>query len=192
MRYAVSPAVDEVYGIIAALFEADDEPWRAMAIAAGLIELGEARSWASVWWAYGVAHHDLSDSGYAASLRLLKDVDHPDEARAAALMLIAEIESTQAIQRQEEPSAVRQVDLLERAVALAPRWPNIRVRLARAYRAAGRVVEARQQAQSTLELLKQAPDSTDPFDSAFTGNRFYRPYIMGELRDFGVKAEGSL
>lgn len=62
----------------------------------GAVELGEDRSWASVWWAYGALHHELSDGALAMALELLVRVDRSADARAAALMLQAAIKVAQA------------------------------------------------------------------------------------------------
>src|SRR5215218_3324606 len=101
-----------------------------MAMADELLERGEDRSWASVWWGYGAVHHDLSDEAYDRALDLLCRVDRSADARAAALMLRAEIESAQAIEAGGSPDPQRQAELLSEAVALAPEWPSLRLRLA--------------------------------------------------------------
>jgi len=62
----------------------------------GAVELGEDRSWASVWWAYGALHHELSDEALVRALELLVRVDRSADARAAALMLQAAIKVAQA------------------------------------------------------------------------------------------------
>jgi UDP-N-acetylmuramyl pentapeptide synthase len=49
MRYDERPAVDAMYAAIARLSGTREDPPGAMAIAGGLLELGEDHSWASVW-----------------------------------------------------------------------------------------------------------------------------------------------
>lgn len=59
----------------------------AMIVAEALIGCGEARSWASVWWAYAALHCDMSDEALRKALDLLARVDRPSEARAAVRRL---------------------------------------------------------------------------------------------------------
>jgi len=100
MRYSDVPAMDAVYALVAELAEPENpehaRPGEAMVIAYALVELGEDRSWASVWWAYGALHHEMSAEALDTALEFLDRVDHPAEARAAALMLRAEIKDAQA------------------------------------------------------------------------------------------------
>lgn len=186
MRYSAAPALDAAYRLIAVLYEREDQPEQAMTIADALIELGEDRSWASVWWAYGAVHHDLSDSGYERALGLLAGVDGSPGARAAALMLRAEIESTRAIEQGISPDVRRQAELLSEAVDLAPDWPNLRIRLTRACLSVGDKQAARQHAQATLAHLEQQPTSGDPFDSALSGRTLDRTSAAEELDALGV------
>ncbi len=185
MRYSPSTAINEAYNLISHLYvtefqDAKSSP-RAMTIAAALAELGEDRSWASVWWAYGAIHYDLSDEAYARALELLGKVDASDEARAAALMLRAEIKFTQAIQRDAEPDGQEQVELLAEAVALAPEWPLLRVRLARALHSLGKDEAARRHAEAAITLTRRAKPSDDPFETAITGNGLRRGWADDEL-----------
>jgi hypothetical protein len=182
MKYDDRPDVDAMYGQIASLYEDDDDPERAMRLAEELLERGGDRSWASVWWAYGAVHHDLSDEAYARALDLLARVDRPEEARAAALMLIAEIESTQAIESGGGPDAARQAALLSEATAIAPAWPSLRLRLAYALRDLGQLDQSRAEAAATLELLERAEPTEDPVDGAITGLRLDRDYVAGEVK----------
>lgn len=188
MRYDARQDVNAVYELIATLFEFEDAPERAMAIAGALIELGEDRSWASVWWAYGAVHHDLSDEAYARALELLARVDRSENARAAALMFIAEIESTQAIDAGSSPDPRRQATLLSEAVALAPLWPSLRLRVAYPLRELGQSDASCREAQAALDLLDRAENTGDPFESAISGASLDREYVVGEAKAFGVEA----
>jgi hypothetical protein len=184
MRYSSSKRLEEAYNLIAHLYvtefqDAKSSP-RAMTIAAALAELGEDRGWASVWWAYGAVHYDLSDEGYATALERLEKVDASGDARAAALMLRAEIEFTQAIQHDAEPDGRKQVEFLSEAVALAPEWPLLRVRLARAFHSLGRGEEARRHAEVAM-LMEGTDPSDDPFDTAFTGKGLRPGWAHDEL-----------
>jgi hypothetical protein len=89
------------YELIAVLYEQEFQESRsaerAMTIAAALAELGEEQTWASVWWSHGAIHHDLSNGALAKALELLLAVTTAEAARAAALMLRAEIKLTQAL-----------------------------------------------------------------------------------------------
>jgi tetratricopeptide (TPR) repeat protein len=190
MRYSGDASLDAVYGLIARLSEPNnpDEARldEALIIAGALIELGEDRSWASVWWAYGALHYDLSDEALARALELLARVDHPDEARAAARMLEAEIKFTQAIYADSTPSHDEQRALLDEAVALAPDWPSLRLRLARACKAAGDEPAAREHAARLLVLLRGQPSPPNPFDSAITEKDFDRGYLEREIDALGL------
>lgn len=186
MRYNAVPALDQAYRLIAALYEVEDQPEHAMTIADALVAVGESRSWASVWWAYGAIHFDLSDEAYARALELLAKVDRPSEARAAALMLRAEIESTRAIEANRSPDERRQLELLSEALAHAPGWPNLRVRLARASLAMGDHAAARRHAEIAVERLDQADSPGDPFDSALSGIALDRGYVAQELGLLGL------
>lgn len=173
MRYSPSTRLNDVYVLIGQLYvaefqDANSSP-RAMTIAAALAELGEDRGWASIWWAYGAIHYDLTDAAYERALELLGRVDASDEARAAALMLRAQIRFTQAIYREAEPDGPEQVELLTEAVNLAPEWPLLRVRLARALHTLGEDETARRHADAALTLVARAEASGDPFDTAFSG-----------------------
>jgi tetratricopeptide (TPR) repeat protein len=189
MRYSDSTALEKAYELIATLyaieFQASDSAERAMTISAALGELGEDRSWASVWWAYGVIHHDLSDEGFARALELLARVDRPAEARAAALMLRAEIKLTQAVYRDAEPDDDEQVTMLSEAAKLAPDWPNVRVRLARALCSAGEVESARAHAEAAVAFAG-AERSDDPFDIAITGMGLRPGWASDELKVLGL------
>lgn len=156
-----------------------------MVIAFGLIELGEDRSWASVWWAYGALHYDMSDEALDTALDFLGRVDHPAEARAAALMLRAEIKQAQAAYSGSDPSPTEQRTLLGEAVSLAPNWPALRLRLARASKAAGDEQEARGHATEALALLASG-STQDPFDSALSGRNLDRAYVERELEALGL------
>lgn len=190
MRYSDSPVLDEAYELIGTLYEIEFQvaanPERAMTIAAALAELGEDRSWASVWWAYGAIHHDLSDEAYERALEMLAKVDASDEARAAALMLRAEIKFTQTVQSEAEPDSREQVELLSEAASLASDWPNLRVRLARALHAAGEEGAARQHAEAAVALAERASPSEDPFDIAFTGTGLRSGWAAEELGALGL------
>lgn len=183
MRYADSPALDAVYDLVATLYEVDDQPERAMTIAAALLEGGEERSWAAVWWAYGAIHHDLSDEAYARALELLPHVDAMPAARAAALMLQAEIEYTSAVEHGGDPDPARQVELLVEAVGLAPEWPSLHQRVARALHAAGDDERAREHARRAVEAR---PPTGDPFESAISGESHDRGYVAEELASLGL------
>lgn len=193
MRYSPSSALNEVYDVIGQLYVTEfrdpkSSP-RAMTIAAALRELGEHRSWASVWWAYGAIHFDLSDDAYATALRLLDKVDASAEAQAAALMLRAQIRFTQAVDHNIEPNDREQVELLGKAVERAPEWPLLRVRLARALQSVGEVSAARREALEALQLAAHARPSEDPFDVAFTGSGLRPGWARDELAELGLVAE---
>lgn len=188
MRYDDRPDVNATYELIARLFEVEDAAERAMAISGALVELGEDRSWASVWWAYGAVHHDLSDEALARALDLLARVDRSGSARAAALMLRAEIESTQAIQAGGSPDPRQQADLLSEAVAVAPTWPSLRLRLAYPLRELGEIDAARREAQTALEQLARTGPTGDPFEGAISGIALDRDYVAGEVAALGVGA----
>jgi hypothetical protein len=182
VRYSERSSLDAAYALVARLFEpgnpSEARPDEAMVVAAALIELGERRSWASVWWAYGALHHELSDEALARAMELLEDVDGSDEARAAALMLRAEIRYTQAVYARSSPSHDEQRRLLEQAVALAPGWPALQLRLARACRDSGDDRAAAGHAANALELHRP---TDDPFDSAISGHNLEREYLAREL-----------
>jgi tetratricopeptide (TPR) repeat protein len=186
MRYDSAPALEDVYQLIAALYEDEDQAEWAMIIADALVALGEDRSWASVWWAYGVIHHDLSDSSYKRALELLEKVDRSSESCAAALMLRAEIESTRAIERADSPEPRRQFELLSQAVDLAPDWPNLHLRMAHACVALGDEESARRHAWLALEQLDEQRVSKDPFDSALSGGLLDKSYVREELGALGL------
>lgn len=190
MKYSSSTALNDAYELIATLYETEFQvaasAERAMTIASALAELGEDRTWASVWWAYGAIHYDLSDEALARALQLLAKVDEPDEAQAAALMLRAEIKFTQAVQRDAEPELQEQVKLLSQAAKLAPEWPNVRVRLARALHLAGQEDPARTHAEAAVALATPAMPSVDPFDTAITGTGLRPGWATDELDALGV------
>lgn len=188
MRYDAREDVNAAYELIAELFEVEDAHKRAMVISGALVELGEDRSWASVWWAYGAVHHDLSDQAYARALDLLARVDRSEDARAAALMLIAEIESTRAIGAGDSPDPRRQAELISDAVALAPQWPSLRLRLAYPLRELGQLDASRREAQAALNQLDRAAPTGDPFESAISGLTLDREYVAAEVKAFGVES----
>jgi hypothetical protein len=194
MRYSESDALNEAYELIGTLYETEFQAAanseRAMTIAAALAELGEDRSWASVWWAYGAIHHDLRDEAYNRALVMLAKVDASDEARAAALMLRAEIKFTQAVQGGSEPASQEQVELLLPAANLVPDWPNLRVRLARALHAVGEDDAAREHAEAAVALAERARLSNDPFDVAFTGTGLRPGWAADELDALGLLSSG--
>jgi hypothetical protein len=181
--------LNEVYELIAVFYEAQfresHSAQRAMIIAAALVELGEHRSWASVWWAYGAIHHDLSDEALKRALDLLSEVATPDPARAAALMLGAEIKFSQALNAGEEPNPREQVSLLAEASRLAPDWPSIRVRLARALHEARRDDLAREHAEVAVTLVGPTR-SADPFDTAISGRGLRPGWVHDELNALGL------
>ena len=189
MRYSNSPELDAVYGLVASWSRPDDPDQarldEAMTVAGALASLGEDRSWASVWWAYGALHYEMSDEALDRSLVLLARVDHPDCACAAALMLQAEIEYASAVYAESEPSHAKQRDLLARAVSLAPDWPALRLRLARASKAVGDEADARDHGARVVALLEREA-TLDPFDSAITGRNLDRDYVRRELEMLGV------
>ncbi|MFN8149662.1 MAG: hypothetical protein U0R24_00860 [Solirubrobacterales bacterium] len=190
MKYSDSKFLQAVYELIGTLyvteFRVARNPERAMAISAALVELGEDRSWASVWWAYGAINHDLRDQACERALVLLAKVEAPEQACAAALMLRAEIRFTQAIQSGDEPDQIEQAELLSEAVALAPDWPNLCARLARALHAAGDEQAARRHAMRAVALMEQAGPPEDPFDTAFTGTGLQSGWAAEELGALGL------
>lgn len=194
MRYSSSSALNAVYELIARLAQPDDpdqaRPDNAMTIAASLAELGEDQSWASVWWAYGAIHYEMSDDALARGLDLLARVSYPNEARAAACMLEAEIKMAQAVYAGFAPSPAEQRTLLEDAVALAPEWPSLRLRLARACKLTGDELAAREQVARAALLFRQCSRSLDPFDSAITGRNLDREYVERELEALGNVVAG--
>lgn len=184
MRYSDSRSLNATYEVIARLlvieFQEATSAERGMTISAALGELGEDRTWASVWWAYGAIHYDLSDEALRQALDLLVKVDASPEARAAALMLWAEIKLTQAIHSDSEPDQQEQTTALAEAVALAPMWPSIRVRLARALQSSGENELARMHAEKAVAIT-QAEPSSDPFDIAITGTGLASGWAAQEL-----------
>lgn len=194
MKYSDSASLNQAYELIGTLylteFKVTENPARAMTIAGALAELGEDHSWASVWWAYGAIHHDLSDEAYERALEMLAKVDASQEARAASLMLRAEIRFTQAVGSGAEPESREQVELLSKAVTLVSDWPNLRVRLARALHEAGENEAARQQAEAAVALAERATQSEDPFDIAFTGTGLRSGWVADELGALGLLRTG--
>ncbi|HEX2084477.1 MAG TPA: hypothetical protein VHF89_02245 [Solirubrobacteraceae bacterium] len=186
MIYSARPAVDAAYRVIAVQYVDHEQPDWAMTFADALIELGEARSWASVWWAYGAVHYDLSDESLERALELLPSVDASPAATAAALMLQAEISMTDAIHRDRDPDHDEQHALLARAVKLAPEWPELHLRLARAAVAVGDDAGAARHARLVRELYRRHPPSNDPFDVAFTGLGLLRENVLTELTRLGL------
>ncbi len=190
MTYSTDRSLNAVYKLIARLSEPDDPDDarldEAMTIADGLIACGEDCSWASVWWAYAVQHYDMSDEALERALDLLERVDRPAEARAAALMLRAEIKMTQAAYSQSDPSPSEQRTLLEEAASLAPDWPSLHLRLARACKSDGQESAALEHGTQALSLLEESTPSADPFDSAITGRNLDHDYVKRELDAIGV------
>jgi hypothetical protein len=174
-----------VYEVLAKLAAPEDPAAvrlnEVMVIADALITCGEDRSWPSVWWAYAALHYDMRDEALDRAIGLLESVEHPTEAVAAALMLRAEIKMTQAAYASTDPSAVEQESLLERAVALAPKWPALRLRLARAAKAGGHEGLAAEHGAAALALIRELGPSPDPFDSAITGRNLDYSYVEGEV-----------
>jgi hypothetical protein len=193
MRYSTDESLHAVYTLIARLSEPYDPDKarldEAMTVADGLIACGEDRSWASVWWAYGALHYEMSDEALERGLHLLARVDRPAEARAAALMLQAEIKMTQAAYSQSDPSPQEQRVLLEEAASLAPDWPSLQLRLARACKFDGQEEAALDHATQALSLLKEAAPTADPFDSAITGRSLDRDYVEREVAALGVATD---
>lgn len=194
MKYSERAALDHVYELLAEMLEPADpnraQPGPAMTIAAALVELGEDRSWASVWWAYGAIHHDLSDGALEQASQLLDRVERPQEARAAALMLQAQIRYSQAVYAESTPSAAEQCALLQEAVELAPGWPELRVRLARACQAIGDQPAAKEHGARAFALLADTGTTGDPFDDAISGLNLDRDYVTNELAGLGLVAPG--
>jgi hypothetical protein len=190
MRYSLDPALDAEYARVAQLAEpqnpGDARLDEVMAAADTLIARGEDRSWASVWWAYAALHYDMSDEALARAFDLLARVKTPSEARAAALMLQAEIRMTQAAYAGEDPSASEQQSLLEKAVGIVPDWPSLRLRLARANKANGQESQAADNARRALTLLRDSGPSDDPFDSAITGRNIDLDYLENEVAELGA------
>lgn len=186
MRYHPVAAVNAAYELVANLYERDDRQADAMTIAGALLELGEERSWASVWWAYGAIHHELSDDALASAQALLAGVDGEALCRAAALMLQAEVETTVAAQHGEEPPHAKHYAMLREAIALAPDWPSLHVRIARAAASVGDMSEASLHARRAVALIEELGPSDDPFDSAISGRDLSTSYVIEELRDLGL------
>ena len=189
MTYSDVPAINAAYALIAQLAEPENpEDARLgdmMIIASALAALGEDRSWASIWWAYGALHYDMSDDALDRAFELLCRVDHPTDAQAAALMLRAEVKYAQAAYADKDPSPIEQCALLDQAVSLAPDWPVLRFRLARASAAVGDEPTARRHAAEALALLASGA-TQDPFDSAITGRNLNPAYVRRELAALGL------
>lgn len=189
MRYSDIQSINATYELIATLYASEFHDMasaeRAMTISLALAELGEARSWAGVWWAYGAIHHDLSDEAFDRAIEMLNRVDSSPPARAAALMLTAEIRMTQAAYRDEDPDQAAQIELLTEAAKLAPDWPSVRVRLARALVAVGNAEAARTHADAALALMPSEP-STNPLDVTLTGGGLRSGWVADELRGLGL------
>jgi hypothetical protein len=185
MRYSPDDRFDRVYKLLARL-AAPDDPDDArldevMIVADAQIACGQDRSWASVLWAYAALHYDMSDEALERAAELLGRVTEPAEARAAALMLQAEVKMTQAAYASTDPSPAEQRLLLEEAVSLAPQWPALRLRLARAAKSEGQAAEAREHAAAALALLRDSGPTDDPFDSAITGRNLDPAYVEREV-----------
>lgn len=179
-------ALDAVYALVATLYEDADQPDQAMTICAALMTLGEERSWATVWWAYGATHHDLADEALAGALALLPAVDRSPWARAAALMLQAEIEDQSAAYDGGRADPARQTRLLSEAVQLAPAWPGLHLRLARACADAGDDATARHHATETMRLIDDGPAEPTAFERALTGHGLIAEAVTSELRGLAL------
>jgi hypothetical protein len=185
MRYSPDASIDAVYRLLARLAAPEDPAEvrldEVMIVADALIACGHHRSWASVWWAYAAVHYDMSDEALERAWGLLAAVDAPTEARAAALMLQAEIKMTQAAYASADPAPAEQHALLEEAASLAPEWPSVRLRLARAAKSDGHDAKAREHASAALALLRQGGSTDDPFDSAISGRNLDQGYVEREV-----------
>lgn len=189
MRYSENGTIDAAYALIADMIAPatldEAQPQSAMTVAAALMELGERDSWATVWWAYGALNHDLSDAALQSAMETLGDVVRPRLARAAALMLKAQTAYTLAIRSERPPATDEQRQLLEAAFELAPTWPELRVRLARACKESGDEAAAREHAARALEGLRIGPPA-DPFDAAISGWNLDPEYVRAEFEELGL------
>jgi len=195
VRYSEVPALNATYKLIANLFEpsagpAAARPAEAITICLALVELGEDRSWASVWFAYGALHHDLSDEALNHALELLARVEGPADCKAAALMLDAEVRYSLAVYSETEPSHSDQVALMAKAVALVPTWPNLHIRLAREYLATGERERAINHAREAIRLLERRESGAKPFDS-ISGHSLSIDHVRSELSELGLLALDS-
>jgi len=185
MRYSDNPPLDAVYDLLARLSaprNPDEQRLdEVMIVADALIASGQDRTWASVWWGYAALHYDMSDDALRRAAHLLRDVDGPREARAAALMLRAEIMMTQASYGLVSPSPSEERSLLEVAVSLEPTWLSLHMRLARALKTEGQDAKAHRHGAEVLALLNRFSSTQDPFDSAFTGRNYDHSYVKQEV-----------
>lgn len=156
MIYDERPSIDATYRQIAEWFEEPGDPSTGMLVSDALIELGEADSWASVWWSYGAVHYDLTDEAYARAIDLLAGVVRSAAARAAALVLRAEVAFTAANEQRRPQDIPAQIEMLREAAALRPDWPAPCLRLARALAQGGRDAEANNEVQRLTELVANA------------------------------------
>ncbi len=160
-----------------------------MRLSEELVEAGDGGTWASVWWAYGAIHYELTRESYDLALIRLAEVVDPGYAVAASLMLTAEIELTRAIESKEKVDNDRQVDLLAQARAFAPDWPSIHLRMAYPLREIGKAAEAKAEIALAVQLLPNVP-SQDPFDVCISGRGTDRNYVLAELDAFEPKNSG--
>jgi Flp pilus assembly protein TadD len=128
-------------------------------------------------------NYDLSNEAYARALELVARVDRSDAARAAALMLTAEIEMKAAFWQDRPVDRARQVELLTRALELAPDWPDLHARLAYALVQVGRRDEARPHAGAALAGMCDDPLAADPFDQLITGVAFVRDVVASDMEE---------
>lgn len=174
MKYHENPRVSALLRLAGSQALRDTSPNGlpdSLTITAALLDVLDDRAWAAVWWSYGAIHHLLDDESLARARDLLRDVRAPRDARASALMLRAEIINTLAIWQETDRDEPLQVRLLEEALAIAPDWPALHIRLAQSHNSLGAAAEAARHGSRALELLSEFSATTDlePFEEAIAG-----------------------
>lgn len=141
----------------------------------GVLKRDPHHIWAKFWLAYCCLHYLMDREALRRARTLLESVMTRDPQHAgAACMLLAEVLE----EEQGSASLHRQIRLLEASVGCEPGWVYNRQALSRAYRQAGRLVDAVAQIRAALSNVMVADPSwtvtTRNFEESITGRIGHR------------------
>jgi hypothetical protein len=184
-NYDPRPALEEAYDELAVLLVVEhgdiDRALAAMSFADAMMELGEADSWAAIWWSYGAIQAGALEELERAQA-LLREVRRSSSARAAALMLIPEVAEAAVTHGAPALDAASERALVDEAWSLEPTWPTINLRLFEFASRVGDEAAQRRHADLALEHSGVAALQSEPFHEVFTGRSEKRASMVSTLR----------
>jgi hypothetical protein len=186
LNYDPRPAIDCAYEEVADFLVTEhgdiELALKGMRFSEAMMELGEADSWAAVWWSYGAVQTLAELGDLERGQALLCEVRRSSSARAAALMMVLDVADAAVKLGAPAFDTASEIALVDEALSLEPTWPSINLRRAELAGRVGDEPTKKRHADLALEHAGVSALRGEPFHELFTGRSESRKSIISSLR----------